>query len=170
MADHAILTPKDVSAWGEPMLPIRKRFSLRSTRGEKGFTLIEVIIAMALLAIVAVAILSGLSTGSRAIFVADERATAESLARTEMEYVKNQDYSDGPWAYKLPSGTPPADPPTWWNPANPPALPAGYDGYSVDVRADPLPSQGTDIQKITVTVGHHDKPDVITLEGYKVNR
>jgi len=151
------------------MWRIGKRFSTTSMRSEKGFSLIEVIIAMALLAIVAVALLSGLSTGSRAIFVADERATAESLARTEMEYVKNQDYSDAPWAYELPSVTPPADPPTWWSTANH-VLPAGYSGYSVDVRADLLPSQGTDIQKITVTVGHHDKAEVIKLEGYKVDR
>ena len=129
----------------------------------------EVIIAIALLGIVAVGILSGLSTGSRAIFVADKRATAESLARTEMEYVRNQDYSVAPWAYQLPSQTPPADPPTWWNPANPHILPAGYDGYTVDVSAELLPSHGTDIQKITVRVKRRDKPgvDVVTLADYR---
>jgi len=129
---------------------------------------------MALLAIVAVALLSGLSTGSRAIFVADERATAESLARTEMEYVKNHVYSDAPWAYELPSGTPPADPPSWWNLGNPHALPAGYDGYTVNVTAEPLHVIDDGIQKITVTVKHHDKPIITsgncTLEGYKVDR
>ena len=133
----------------------------------------EVIIAIALLAIVAVAILSGLSTGSRAIFVADERATAESLARTEMEYVRNQDYSspeeqDNKWDYELPSGTTVNGYPSWWDPGNPHTLPAGYSGYTVDVSAEPLPLHGTDIQKITVTVMHHDKPDVVTLEGYRL--
>ena len=161
MADHAVLTPTRASAWGEPMSPIRKRFSLRSTRGEKGFTLIEVIIAMALLAIVAVAILSGLSTGSRAIFVADERATAESLARSQMEYVKKQPYDRT------------NNPPIYTLLASPPA------GYTISLTAERLDPKGDGtgnddgIQKITVTVKHHDKPDkpeVITLEGYKVRR
>jgi hypothetical protein len=87
-----------------------------------------------------------------------------------MEYVKNQDYSVAPWAYELPSLTPPADPPSWWNLGNPHALPAGYDGYTVNVSAEPVHAIDDGIQKITVTVGHHDKPEVITLEGYKVDR
>ena len=129
----------------------------------------EVIIAIALVGIVAVGLLSGLSTGSRAIFVADKRATAESLARTEMEYVRNQDYSSALWDYSLPSGTTINGYPTWWNPANPPALPGGYDAYAVIVSAELLPSHGTDIQKITVRVQRRDEPgvDVVTLAGYR---
>jgi prepilin-type N-terminal cleavage/methylation domain-containing protein len=127
-------------------------------RGEKGFTLIEVIIALALLGVVAVAILSGLSTGSRAIFVADERATAESLARSQMEYVKEQPYdaTNNPPLYAV--------------------LPNIPENYQIDVTAVRLDPKGNGtgnddgIQKITVTVGHHDKPEVITLEGYKVDR
>jgi len=132
---------------------------------EKGFSLIEVMIAVALLGVVAVAFLSALGTGSKAIFIADERATAESLARTEMEYVRNQDYSGAPWAYDLPSGTPPADPPTWWASANH-TLPAGYDGYTVDVTAVPLHATDDGIQKIIVVITHHDK-EIFTLEGYR---
>ncbi len=74
-------------------------------KSEKGFSLIEVVIAIALLGIVAVAFLGALATGSRVIFIADERATAESLARTQMEYVRNQDYSDAPWNYDVTSIT-----------------------------------------------------------------
>ena len=143
---------------------------------EKGFSLIEVMIAVALLGVVAVAFLSALGTGSKAIFIADERATAESLARTEMEYVRNQDYSGAPWAYDLPSGTPPADPPTWWASANH-TLPAGYDGYTVDVSTGPSHDTNGDgdideddidggIQKIIVVITHHDK-EIFTLEGYR---
>ncbi len=65
-------------------------------RKEKGFTLIEVLIAMALLGIVAVAIFTGLATASRVMFTADERATAESLARTQMEAVKELPYETAP--------------------------------------------------------------------------
>lgn len=58
----------------------------------RGFSLIEVVIAIALLGIIGTAILSALSTASLALIIADQRATAESLARSQMEYVKNQAY------------------------------------------------------------------------------
>ncbi len=61
-------------------------------KNEKGFALIEVIIAIALLGIISAAFLGALATASKAIFVSDERATAESLARSQMEYVKNETY------------------------------------------------------------------------------
>jgi prepilin-type N-terminal cleavage/methylation domain-containing protein len=141
---------------------------------EKGFSLLEVMLAIALMGIVAVAFLGALATGSKAIFIADERATAESLARTEMEYVRNQDYSGAPWAYDLPSGTPPADPPTWWDEDNPHTLPEGYNGYTVDVSAVPLHVIGgypvdDGIQKIIVVITHQDK-EIFTLEGYRSAR
>ncbi len=60
---------------------------VRLMKNERGFTLIEVMIAVALMGIIGIALLSGLATASRALFVADERATAESLARSQMEYV-----------------------------------------------------------------------------------
>ena len=127
-------------------------------RNEKGFTLIEVIIAMALLGIIAIAFLGALATASNAIIIADERATAESLARSQMEYVKNQDYDgvNNPPQYTLLSDTP-----------------ADYTIVIDAVRLDPN-GDGTDnddgIQKITVTVDHLEKPEVITLEDYKVDR
>jgi prepilin-type N-terminal cleavage/methylation domain-containing protein len=135
-------------------------------KSERGFSLVEVIIAIALLGIVAVAFLGGLSTASNAIFHADERATAESLARTEMEYLRNQDYIDysvtGHAEYQ--SITPPS-------------------GYNIVVSVerldmDPPPGDPDDddgIQKITVFVYHpYDaaNPDdyVVRLEGYKSRR
>jgi len=128
----------------------------------RGFTLIEVLIAMALLSIIGVSILGGLSTASRSILIADEQATAESLARSEMEYVKKQDYYVAPWSYELPS-TPPA-----WDASH--TLPDGYDGYTANVTAELLHATEDGIQKITVTIKHHDKPDVIILEGYRAAR
>ena len=141
-------------------------------RNEKGFTLIEVLIAVAILGIIGVAFLSGLATASKAVFIADERATAESLARSQMEYVKNQDYSTAPWAYELPLHTainPPPDPPSWWA-TNTPAIPSGYAGYTVNVSATLLHATDDGIQKITMTVDHYDRLEIITLEDYKVDR
>lgn len=122
----------------------------------RGIGLIEVLIALALLGIIAITFLSGLSTASMALIIADERATAESLARSQMEFVKNQPYFD----YSE-SGH------------------EDYDGicdviecegYTVKVEAEALddPDNGTleDIQQITVIVSRDDKI-IITMEGYK---
>jgi prepilin-type N-terminal cleavage/methylation domain-containing protein len=70
----------------------RKAFHGRS----RGFTLIEVVIAMVLLGIIGVAIFSALSYASTVLIVADRQATAESLAKTQMEYIKNKIYSPAP--------------------------------------------------------------------------
>ena len=122
-------------------------------RSQRGFTLIEVILAIALLGIIAVAFFSAMATGSLALFIADERATAESLARSQMEYVKNQ-------AYKVDGSYERIEPPA---------------GYDIVTTADPLPDPNAPdndlegIQQITVTVSHQGKK-VITLVGYKVDR
>lgn len=141
----------------------RQNFYRLFRHNSRGFTLVEVVIAIALLGVIGVAFLGGLSGASKAIFVADERATAESLARSEMEYVKSQDYEDSiaPWSYELPT-TPPS-----WDASH--ALPEGCDGYTVNVTAELLPSHSIDdgIQKITVTIKHCNNPDVIILEGYR---
>lgn len=130
----------------------------------RGFTLIEVMIAIALLGVIVIAFLGALSTASKALFTADERTTAESLARSEMEYVREQDYYMAPWFYELP----PTFDPTPWDASH--TLPTGYDDYTVSVTAVPLPDDGIDngIQKITVTINHED--EVITLESYKSGR
>jgi len=70
----------------------RKAFQGRS----RGFTLIEVVIAMVLLGIIGVAILGSLSYASTVLITVDRRATAESLAKTQMEYVKSQTYNPAP--------------------------------------------------------------------------
>ena len=107
----------------------------------RGFTMIEVVIAIALIGIIGVAVLSALSTASMALIIADERATAESLARSQMEYVKNSPYDDtsDPLEYSPDQG----------------AVPEGYNIYIEAVRLDPEDDGDEDddgIQKITVTV------------------
>ena len=69
---------------------VRKAFQGSS----RGFTLVEIVIAIALIGVIAVAILSSLSYASTVLIIADRRATAESLARSQMEDVKNQPYID----------------------------------------------------------------------------
>ena len=141
---------------------------VRLMKSEKGFSLIEVMIAIALLGIIGTVFLGALATASKAMFVSDERATAESLARSQMEYVKSQEY-DADWNYTVStSSRSSSDQPSWWDASNPPLLSSDYTGYSAEVSADE-DDDNPGIQKITVTV-KHDGTTIITLEDYKVDR
>lgn len=144
------------------------RKNLRGNSG--GFTLIEVLIALALFAIIAIVFAGGLSTASRAALTADIRTNAESLARTQMEYIKNQAYSAAPWDYEVAYDYRTySNQPSWWNPYNPPLLSDEYAGYTVNVEAEALDESEYPVQEITVTVSHDDR-EVITLVGYKIKR
>lgn len=117
---------------------------VRLVKNEKGFTLIEVVIALLLLGIIASGFLMTLSTATKAILVADERTTAESLARSQMESIKEQPYAG---TYSII------------------ATPSDYEIVS-PITVSELQ---VGLQKITVTVNHDGEP-VITLEDYKVDR
>ena len=131
---------------------------LRFTKGlkgnETGVTLIEVLVSLAILSLIAVAFMSSLATASKATSIADEQATAESLARSQMEYAKDLPYDEyGAWAY------------------TPAELPSGddYYGYSATIFAHSIHNPDDGIQRITVTINHYDE-EVLTVVGYKVDR
>ncbi len=163
---------------------VRKAFQSRA----RGFTMVEIVIAIALIGVIAVAILSALSTASMTLIIADERATAESLARSQMEYIKNHGYKPalegGEAIYPEIEGIP--DGYAIWS--------VNRDGEIVgDVIGVPWASNvgkpadvDEGIQKIALVITHKDKenqdkviytfindnPDwadgvKITLEGYK---
>ncbi len=135
-------------------------------RNEKGFALVEVLVALALMGIIAAAFLLAIATSSKAILVADERTTAESLARSQMEDIKNQpyiDYSSDPHGVYITTSTPPNYTISF---AVVPFDPGTGQPYN---EVGGIFVQDDGIQKITVTVAHLGN-DVITLEGYKVNR
>ena len=122
-------------------------------KNETGATLIETLVALTLLGIVGVAFLSGLATASKASIVANDRSTAESLARSQMEWVKEVDYVYEATGY----------------PTAPISSEEDYTGYSAQIDAEPLNSPDEGIQKITVTIKHHDE-EVLSFEAYKVDR
>jgi prepilin-type N-terminal cleavage/methylation domain-containing protein len=94
-------------------------------RGQGGFTLVEVLITIGLLGFIALAFFSFMSAATSSLIHADERTIAESLARSQMEYAKNQDYNADDATYmKLPSGS----------------IPSGYAIVSLD--SDGLPWNG----------------------------
>ncbi|MBI4286163.1 MAG: prepilin-type N-terminal cleavage/methylation domain-containing protein [Chloroflexi bacterium] len=136
---------------------------LRSlTSHEKGFSLIEVSVAIVLLGVVGVSYLQGMATAYRTANVATERVRAQFLAQTQAEDVKFQDYQ---------------------------AAVGGYDGYTIiggvtagytiSVHAQEIDSvTGNDalvetgIQKITITVTYENRPGVnaAQLVIYKIDR
>ena len=115
-------------------------------RNESGVSLIETVIALALLGIIGVAFLGALATTSSTRTIADEHASARILAESQMEEIKKQTYA---FSY------------------DPVPIPAEYPGYSATIDVDNM--RNGNIQKITVTVRHHNR-DVAELESYKGNR
>lgn len=159
---------------------------------ERGFSLIEVVIAIALLGIIAAGVLYALATTSKVLFIADERTTAESLARQQMEYIKDQPYSDDQWEYTVNyTKSSFSEKPSWWVDANPPPslseLSEDYARYSVEACAEgfdadrdetpelgtpELPGDDDGIRRITVVV-YHEHPErtkIVKLEAYKGDR
>jgi prepilin-type N-terminal cleavage/methylation domain-containing protein len=128
--------------------------SMRSARpraaraSERGVTLVETLIAVAVLGIAIVVFVAGLSTGTISTSHSDRLSTAHELARSQLEYTKASTYSTAPTSY--PTVTPPA-------------------GFGVTASASSITGGDAAVQLITVEVS--DATGVVyTLEGYKVDR
>ena len=122
-------------------------------RRESGMSLIETAVALAVLGTIAVTFLTGLVITTRAASITDEQATAESLARSQMEWSQSANYTVNATGY------------------SPAPIPGGKDyiDYSANITAQSLHTPDDGVQKITVAVNHSGR-QVITLESYKVNR
>ena len=125
---------------------MRRMWKRRATLcDQRGVSLAESLIAVAVVGIALTALLATLSTGSLAVQRTDKRVIAENLARTQMEYAKGQDYSG-----------------SYQKIAEP-------DGYSIEIVLSAVNGRDqNDIQKITVTVSYND--NTLDVEDFKVNR
>jgi len=131
---------------------------LRSVRrGERGMTLIEVLIALSIIATVSTTFLVGMSTSSKYVIVNQEHVNAESLAKSQMEAIKR-------WEYDA-AGIPPN-----YEAAKLTDITTGYDiniaAERLEADPDNDPSEDDGLQQITVTITRGGRT-ILTLEGYK---
>jgi hypothetical protein len=123
---------------------------VRLFQEQRGIGLIDTLVALCIIGAISATFLSGLIISSKASFATDERTTAESLARSQMEWVQSIGYIEGATQY------------------SPAPIPGGgdYVNYSVQIIAQPLHNPDDGLQKITVVVRHSDKK-IVELESYK---
>jgi prepilin-type N-terminal cleavage/methylation domain-containing protein len=125
---------------------------------EKGFSLIENLVAMVVLSIIGLVILSGLYTAAKSDLISQEQTRAESLARSQIEYIKTQPYSTtGEYAL--------ADA---WSSSPGYSIVDTFDSPMVvflDADLNELTSDSC-LQKIRISVTHGNKT-VLTLEDFK---
>ena len=113
-------------------------------KGQKGMTLMEVVVSLAVLAIVAASFFNALSTGLFSVILVDETTVASNLARYQLEDTISRPYVEPP---NYPTVSPPA-------------------GYGVSLAAEVLNPQ--QLQKITATVSD-DRGTLLDVTAYKLN-
>jgi prepilin-type N-terminal cleavage/methylation domain-containing protein len=125
---------------------------------QRGYTLVEVVVAVAIVGVIAVAFLSALTSGYLALALADENTVAESLTRTEFERIREAAY---------PIVLVDAGP----NPAHGEFLrhrPVLNGMYAVDIEVAPEvdpTAEERPIQLVTVVISHQGEI-VLTTETY----
>ena len=121
---------------------------LEVLQDEKGLTIVESLIAVAIVGVTLVAFAVALSTGSLAVWESDQEVTVQSLARTQMEYIKGYLYDPDATTYPTVNTT---------------------DNYSISVAVSSTPDADSDIQKVTANISQSGQV-LLTVEDYKVNR
>ena len=133
---------------------------------QAGFTLLETLTALALLAILGVVFYSSIATSSITMANAEEKVEIDNLARAQLEYTKNCDYIE--YIYGSPDTPPDYVTLDDLDPSDPYAI-ALPDGYSIDIAAVALHVPDAGVQQITVNVSR-DGESLLVIEGYKVDR
>jgi len=133
-------------------------------RGQRGISLIETLLGLALLGIFAVAFLTGLFTISKAVSLSQESVSVDSLVKSQIEYIRVQDYV-------AVDDYSPDDPDHRYELIN--ILPADLAaaGYSVEIYPPATilsEAGGYELQKITVAVKHDGKAELV-VSIYRVS-
>jgi type II secretory pathway pseudopilin PulG len=118
---------------------------------QEGLTLIETLVGLAIFAAIGVALMNGLSTGYKTVGVSQERTYAESLAKSQVEYIKTQ-------AYISVVNYDPDDPAKRYGVVDIPTH-LTNTGYTIEVEPPEVVEaagvSGYELQGITIRVKHH---------------
>jgi len=113
-------------------------------KGEKGLSLIDVVIAIGVLGILAVGFLTAIRSATSTLVRVDDKETAKNLAESQMEYVKGLPYS----ASYIPMAAP------------------GYGAYSVDILTSDVTGRDANLQNVTVVVERQGQ-EIARLSNYR---
>jgi Tfp pilus assembly protein PilV len=140
--------------------------SVHRFSGQEGVSMVEVVVALFILAFVGVAAVAGIYGAVKANDVSRNHIQADGLVRSELEYVKSSAFLGAPWTYSLP-GTPPS-----WDLSHT-SVPSGYEGYSITLSATALSgvpySNDGNIQKVRADVSYKGA-NVLSVETYLTNQ
>ncbi len=128
-------------------------------RHEKGATLVEELMTVAIISFGIVILVAMITTGVIGVRTVDDKVLAESLARSQLELIKDASYIPDPGTTPYPTVTPISGylvsvAIEYWN--------AGSGNFTSTQRNDGM-------QKITVTVSSGGT-DIIQTSAFKVNR
>ena len=146
---------------------------------QQGLSMLEVMVAVAILGVVGVALMTGLNGAFRAQDISREQVRAENLARAQLEYVREQTYFAAPSnPYIIPPGD---DPGAYSVPPPGVVVPQGYEIIvTITQYCDGLGPDGepggdsdcyvtADIQMNTVRVSREGK-GLVVVEDLKTRR
>lgn len=155
-----------------------KFIRVKAVNSQRGMTLIEAVIGIALLSVVVVAVLTGVSTTFKANALADRQSTAVSLVMSQVESLQLEVYKDAPSGgevyYTKITGIP-SNYSIWsYNRANvlvTDIVGVPWSSSAVEVTDSVIAGMATlddeGLQKITVVI-KQGSDHVLTLEIYKV--
>jgi type II secretory pathway pseudopilin PulG len=124
-----------------------KRISFH-IRDESGISLVESLVAVAILGVSVTSLIGSLSVGSSSVNIQSEATIAQNLAQTQLETIKSAAYDATGYSYSAVSAP---------------------SGYAVSISTNSSIYANNKIEKITVTITHNGSA-VLTVEDYKVNR
>lgn len=135
-------------------------------KSELGYSLMETLVALALLGIIAVGFISTLGTTSKAVMVSQERVVGEGLGKSQLEYIKVRDY--------IPTASyDPNDPANRYDLINisDDLVAKGYDVEINPPETITSPGEGEqfELQCITVVIRRNGE-QTLTISGYKVGK
>ena len=132
--------------------------------GQRGVMLLEILVGLALLGIIGVAFISGMTSTFSAIGISQEKVAAESLVKSQIEYIKVQDYI-------MVADYDPDYPATSYELITVPSDLAAA-GYSVNISTpEEVISElegGFELQSVTITVRRNNEPK-LQVSIYRVS-